>query len=50
MTGGAEYVEGLPNISGSEAAIEEEVRRSAGQVVFARSEARPRSRCTCTSR
>jgi hypothetical protein len=36
MTGVAEYVEGLPNISGSEAAIEEEVRRSAGQVVFAR--------------
>jgi hypothetical protein len=34
MTGVAEYVEGLPNISGSEAAVEEAVRRAAGLTVF----------------
>ena len=34
MNGVAEYVDGLPNISGSESAVEETIRRGAGQPVF----------------
>ncbi|HLG54288.1 MAG TPA: hypothetical protein VI485_03090 [Vicinamibacterales bacterium] len=34
MNGVAEYVDGLPNISGSEAAVEETMRRTAGHPVF----------------
>jgi hypothetical protein len=34
MSSVAEYVDGLPNISGSEVAVEDAVRRAAGQAVF----------------
>jgi hypothetical protein len=35
MTSVAEYVDGLPNISGSEPTVEDTIRRGAGQAVFA---------------